>query len=52
MDKDDQKEGLFKRLESIKYKNKALLNAFSVANKASKGAKNKSDFNYDSNYIF
>ena len=51
LDKDDQKEGLFKRLESIKYKNKTLLNAFSVANKASEGAKNKSDFNYDSNYI-
>ena len=52
LDKYDQKEWLFKRLGSIKYKNEALLNAFSVANKASKGAKNKSDFNYDSNYAF
>ena len=52
LDKYEQKEWLFKRLGSIKYKNEALLNAFSVANKASKGAKNKSDFNYDSNYAF
>ena len=52
LDKYDQKEWVFKRLGSIKYKNEALLNAFSVANKASKGAKNKSDFNYDSNYAF
>ena len=52
LDKDDQKEGLFKRLENIKDKNEELLNAFSAANKVSKAAKNESDFNYDSRYAF
>ena len=33
MDKDDQKEGIFKRLENINDKNQELLNAFSSANK-------------------
>ena len=46
--KNDQKEGLFKRLENIKDKNEELLNTFSAANKVSKAAKNESDFNYDS----
>ena len=46
LDKDDQKEGLLKRLENIKDKNEEMLNAFS------KVAKNKSNFNYDSKYIF
>ena len=46
LDKDDQKEGLFKKLENIKDKNEELLNAFSAANKA----KNRSDYNYDSKY--
>ena len=49
LDKDDQKEGIFKRLEIIKNKNEELLHAFSAANKVSK-AKNESDFNYDSKY--
>ena len=44
LDKKDQKEGLFKRLENIKDKNEELLNAFSAANKVSKVAKNESDF--------
>ena len=52
MDKDDQKEGLFRRLENIKDKNEELLNAFSAANKVSKVAKNESDYNYDSKYAF
>ena len=52
LDKDNQKEGLFKRLENIKDKNEELLNAFSAANKVSKAAKNESDFNYDSRYAF
>ena len=52
LDKDDQKEGLFKRLENIKDKNEELLNAFSTANKVSKTAKNESDFNYDFKYAF
>ena len=52
LDKDDQKEELFKRLENIKDKNEELLNAFSAANKISKAAKNESNFNYDSGYAF
>ena len=52
LDKHDQKEGLFKRLENIKDKNKELLNAFSAANKVSKAAKNENDFNYDFKYAF
>ena len=48
LDKDDQKEGLFKKilrietraLENIKDKNEELLNAFSAANTVSKAAKN------------
>ena len=46
LDKDDQKEGRFKRLENIKDKNEELLNAFS------KAAKNESDYNYDFKYAF
>ena len=52
LDKNDQKEGLFKRLENIKDKNKELLNAFSAADKVSKDAKNESDFSFDSRYAF
>ena len=52
LDKDDQKEGLFKRLENIKDRNKKLLNAFSAANKVSKGAKNQSEYNYDNTFGF
>ena len=55
LDKDDQKEGLFKKilrietraLENIKDKNEELLNAFSAANTVSKAAKNQSNYNYD-----
>ena len=50
--KDHQKEGLFKRLETIKDKNKELLNTFSAANKVRKAAKNESDFNHDFKYAF
>ena len=52
LDKDDEKKELFKRLENIKEKNEELLNAFRAANKVSKAAKNESDFNYDSRYVF
>ena len=52
MDKDSQKEGLFKRLENIKDENEKLLNAFSTVNKVSKAAKNECDFNYDFKYAF
>ena len=40
LDKGDQKERLFKRLENIKDKNEKLLNTFSAANKVSNAAKN------------
>ena len=52
LDKDYQKEGIFKRLENIKDKNEELLNAFSAANKVSKAAKNDSDFNYSNKFVF
>ena len=52
LDKDDRKEGLFKRLENIKGKNEEQLKPFSAANKVSKTAKNESDFSYDSKYAF
>ena len=51
LDKDDQKEGLFKRIKNIEDKNKHLLKASSVANKG-KAAKNESGYNYDSQYAF
>ena len=47
-----KKKGFFKRLANIKYNNEQLLKAFSTANRASKAAKNESDFNYDSKYAF
>ena len=49
---EDKKEGLFKRLEIIKNKNKELLNAFSATNKVNKAPKNETNYNYDSNYTF
>ena len=52
LSEDDKKGGLFKKLESIKDKNKELLNAFSATNKVSKASKNESNYNYDSNYTF
>ena len=52
LDKDDQKEGLFKRLENIEDKSKGLLNTFSTANKFSETAKNDSDFNYRNKFAF
>ena len=47
LDKDDQKQGLFKRLEIIKNENEELLNGISEASKLSKAGKSESDFNYD-----
>ena len=52
LDKDDQKERLFKRLENIKDKIEGLLNTFSTANKFSKTAKNDSDFKYRNKFAF
>ena len=49
LDKDDQKEGLFKRLKNIEDKNEEQLKLFSSANKTSSHMKNKSDYNYDNN---
>ena len=48
LDKDNQKDGLFRGLENIKDKNEELLNAFSATNKA----KNESDFSCESKYAF
>ena len=48
----EKKEGLLKRIENIKDKNKELLKAFSATNKVSKAAKNENDFNYDLKYVF
>ena len=50
--KDDQKEGLFRRLENIKFKKEELLKAFSAANRVSETDKNETDFNNDSRYAF
>ena len=52
LDKDNQIEGLLKRLKNIEDKNKELLNASSAANKVSKATKNESDYNYDFKYAF
>ena len=55
LDKDDQKQGLFKRLEIIKNEKEELLNGISEANKLSKAGKSESDFNHDfknSFYLF
>ena len=43
LDKYDQKEGLFKRLENIKEKNEELLNAFNTTNKVISPSKNKTN---------
>ena len=52
MEKNDQKEGLFKRLENIKDKNEKLLNAFSAAIKVIKSAKNQSEYNCENTFAF
>ena len=50
----DKKEGLFKRLENIKDKNKELINRFSTANKASKNKINNQSKKliYNANHSF
>ena len=52
LDKDDKKEGLFKRLKNIEDKNKEQLKLLSNANKTSSYIKNESDYNYDNNFAF
>ena len=49
--KEEDKKGLFKRLENIKDKNEELLNAFSATNKVSKAPKNKVN-NQNKNLIY
>ena len=43
LDKDDQEEGLLKRLKNIEDKNEEQLDIFSKANKISRLAKNECD---------
>ena len=52
LDKDDQKEGLFKRLKNNEDKNKGQLKPLSNANKTSSYIENESDYNYDNNFSF
>ena len=52
LDKDDQKEGLFKRLKNIEDKNEEQLELFSRANKTNRLAKNENDCNYDNKFDF
>ena len=52
LDKDDKKEGLFKRLKNIEGKNEEQLKLLSNANKTSSYIKNESDYNYDNNFCF
>ena len=49
LDKDDQKEGLLKRLKNIEDKNEEQSKLLSNANETSSYIKNKSDYNYDNN---
>ena len=54
LSEDDKKEGLFKRQENIKDKNKELINRFSTTNKASKNKANNQSKKiiYDGNHSF
>ena len=49
---DDQKEGLLKRLRDIEDKNEEQLQLFSKADKISRIAKNKSEYNCDNKFAF
>ena len=51
-DKDDQKEGLLKRLRNIGDKNEEQLQLFSKANKISRITKNESEYNYNNKFAF
>ena len=52
LDKNDQKEGLFKRLKNIEDKNEAQLKLLSNTNKTASYIKDESDYNYDNNFAF
>ena len=49
LDKDAQKEGLFKKPKIIEDENKEQLEIFTSSNKTSRLAKYESDYNYDNN---
>ena len=51
-DKDDQKEGLLKRLRNNEDKNEEQLQLFSKANKISRIAKNESEYSYNNKFAF
>ena len=52
LDKDDKKEGLFKRLKIIEDKNEEQIQLLSNANKTSSYIKNESDYNHGNNSGF
>ena len=52
LDKDDQKEWLFKRLKNTEDKNEEQLELFSKASRTNRFAKNESDCNYDKKFDF
>ena len=52
LDKDDKREGLFKRLKNIEDKNEKQLKLLSNTNKTSSYTKNESDYNYENNFTF
>ena len=52
LDKDDQKEGLLKRLKNIEYKNEEQLKLLSNTNKISSYIRNESGYNYDNSFAF
>ena len=49
---EDKKEELLKSFKNIEGKNEELLKVFIAVSKASKPAKNESDFNYNPKYAF
>ena len=52
LDKDDQKEGLFKRLKNNEDKNEEQSKPLSNANRTSSYIINESDYNYENNFAF
>ena len=52
LDKDDQEEGLLKRLKNIEDKNEEQLDIFSKANKISRLAKNECDCKQNNKFAF
>ena len=52
LNKNDQKEGLFKRLKNTEDKNEEQLKLLSNTNKTSSYIKNESDYSYGNNFAF